>query len=282
MVTTPSDSTFNQWKSVCWAPELGLFCAVGYIGAANNQQVMTSSDGTNWNLTSVNGAASYSWKSVCWAPEIGLFCAVANEVGTSGSTQLVLTSPDAATWTFRSAADSSDWNSVCWAPELGFFVAVSSSSTAMCSLPAQPVVYSATNAVYFPSVGTTASAANTFLSSTSVPANQLLRATSSLRYKTDVEDLDAAKADAVLQLRPVWYRSLADADKPEWSWYGLIAEEVATVEPRLVHYATDGEGNLIPDGVQYDRLGVLMLDVIQRDKAKMDDLEARLFALENS
>lgn len=142
-----------------------------------------------------------------------------------------------------------------------------------------PPVYSATNAVYYPSVSTTASAANAFLDSASVPANQILRSTSSLRYKTDIEDLDHAKADAILQLRPVWYRSLADADRDDWSYYGLIAEEVATVEPRLVHYAQDPtseSGALRPDGVQYDRLGVLLFDVVRRQRAKLAELEAKI------
>ncbi|SMF48337.1 Chaperone of endosialidase [Azospirillum oryzae] len=89
-------------------------------------------------------------------------------------------------------------------------------------------------AVAFPRVGTTASAANAYLDNSA--GNSLLRSTSSGVYKTDVETLDPQYADAVLSLRPVWYRSLADADRKDWSWYGLIAEEVAAIEPRLVHY----------------------------------------------
>lgn len=75
-----------------------------------------------------------------------------------------------------------------------------------------------------------------FLNSGSSPADQLLRSTSSIRYKDGVEDLAKAHADHVLQLRPVWYRSKADADRKNWSWYGLVAEEVAAVDPRLVHW----------------------------------------------
>jgi len=189
--------------------------------------------------------------------------------------------------------------------------------------------------VYFPSVGTTASAANAFLNNGSTPANQLLRSTSSLRYKTDVETLDHAKADAVLNLRPVWYRSKAEADRKDWSWYGLIAEEVAQVEPRLVHWSypedqfetietqteiektrevevtpavLDDEGNVVepavtetetytetetkserklkadaqlaPDGVQYDRLTVMLLDIVKRQNQRIEQLEAKVAAME--
>ena len=189
--------------------------------------------------------------------------------------------------------------------------------------------------VYFPGVGTTASAANAYLNNGSTPANQLLRSTSSLRYKTDVETLDHAKADAVLNLRPVWYRSKAEADRKDWSWYGLIAEEVAQVEPRLVHWSypedqfetietqteiektrevevtpavLDDEGNVVepavtetetytetetkserklkadaqlaPDGVQYDRLTVMLLDIVKRQNQRIEQLEAKVAALE--
>jgi hypothetical protein len=238
---------------------------------------MTSPDGVTW--TSRTSAADNDWQSVCWAPEIGLFCAVSS----TGTGNRVMTSPNGLTWTIRTSAADNTWTGITWAAQLGLFCAAAASGTGnrvMCSLPAYPVVYSATNAVYYPSVGTTASAANAFLNSASSPVNQLLRSTSSLRYKTDIENLDPARADAILQMRPVWYRSLADADRKDWSWYGLIAEEVAEVEPRLVHYAPDESGTLVPDGVQYDRLTVLLLDVIKRQRTRLLALEAAVAALQ--
>ncbi len=73
----------------------------------------------------------------------------------------------------------------------------------------------------------------------------LLRYTSSLKYKTDVETIEDARADAILNCRPVWYRSKCEndiktegAEKSDWGWYGFIAEEVAEIEPRLVSWAT--------------------------------------------
>jgi hypothetical protein len=145
-------------------------------------------------------------------------------------------------------------------------------------------------AVYFPSVGTTASAANCYLDNTTTPANSVLRSTSSLRYKTAIEDLDPAKSAAIYSMRPVWYRSLCEADRKDWSWYGLIAEEVAAIEPRLVHYTylddqytiTPGDQGepqtrtlkpdavMVPDGLQYDRLTVLLLKEIQTLKSRVD------------
>ena len=169
----------------------------------------------------------------------------------------------------------------------------------------------------FRTIGTTASAANAFLDSGN--ANNLLRSTSSLRFKTDIEEIELGRSSAILNLRPVWYRSLAKADRSDWSWYGLIAEEVAEIEPRLVHWGyaddayeeievdverehtvTDENGNettetfvvkelkkelkpgaqKVPDGVQYDRLTVLLLDVVKRQDASIKALEARIAALE--
>ena len=90
-------------------------------------------------------------------------------------------------------------------------------------------------------------------------------------------------------------------DRPDWSWYGLIAEGVAKVEPRLVHYGyseddydlvpeEDGDGHrrvlkkgakLKPEGVQYDRLVVLLLDVVKRQEARIAALEARITATDS-
>jgi hypothetical protein len=117
--------------------------------------------------------------------------------------------------------------------------------------------------VYFPGVGTTASAANAVLNNGSSPANELLRSTSSMRYKTDVMDIDEDWRRVVRALRPITYRSRAPADDPSKRWYGLVAEEVSEIEPRLVHYTRDDAGNDLPDSVQYDRLAVILLKAVQ-------------------
>ena len=156
-------------------------------------------------------------------------------------------------------------------------------------------------AVRFNSITTTASSANAFLDSGD--GNRIYRSTSSLRYKTNIENIEESRSNAVLNLRPVWYKSLAKDDKNEWSWYGLIAEEVAEVEPRLVHWSyldsdyecTEENGQikktlkdgatLVPDGVQYERVSVLLLDVVKRQglaiqeqQALIESLKARLDA----
>jgi len=157
------------------------------------------------------------------------------------------------------------------------------------------------NGTYLTTLPTTAAAANAHIWTSSSPANLLMLSTSSIRYKTEVEDLSHEKSDALLNFRPVWYRSLCELDNKDWSWYGLIAEEVAEIEPRLVHWTyldesyeqvenEDGstakqlksDAELVPNGVQYDRLTVLLLDLVQRQNKRIETLEAKVAALEAS
>jgi hypothetical protein len=111
----------NQWVSVCWAPELGIFVAVSTTGAGN--RVMTSPDGINW--TARTSAADNNWSGVTWAPELGIFVAVAS----SGTGNRVMTSLDGITWTARTSAADNNWRYVAWAPELGIFVVVAFSGS---------------------------------------------------------------------------------------------------------------------------------------------------------
>jgi hypothetical protein len=123
--------------------------------------------------------------------------------------------------------------------------------------------------VTFPSIATTASAANAFIDTGL--NNALLRSTSSIRYKTDVQDVDPQMINRLSELRPITYRSKAPADDPNRRWIGLIAEEVDGVYPELVNYDKEGR----PDGVQYERLTVLLLKEIQDLRKRVAELEAK-------
>jgi len=130
---------------------------------------------------------------------------------------------------------------------------------------------------------TTVSAANVHVQS----AGFLLRATSSIKYKTNVETIQDQYADAILGCRPVWYQSTCEADKPEWGHWGFIAEEVAEIDPRLCFFKEEEDGTLEPEGVQYDRFVPHLLNLIKRQQQAIAtletqnaSLEARLTALE--
>src|SRR4029077_902299 len=71
-------------------------------------------------------------------------------------------------------------------------------------------------------------------------SGQLGTATSSLRFKEDVADLGAA-SDELMKLRPVTFHYKTPYDDGQHVLqYGLIAEEVAAVDPGLVEYGDDG------------------------------------------
>lgn len=143
---------------------------------------------------------------------------------------------------------------------------------------------------------TTGSAANVNVNS----SGSVMRSTSSAKYKTNVETIEDSYADALLECRPVWYRSLCEQDNPEHGFWGFIAEEVAAIDPRLVSYRTTeasydketGEAifssiDPVPEGVQYDRFVPHLVNLIKRQKAtitaqqaQIDDLLARVTALE--
>ncbi len=130
-------------------------------------------------------------------------------------------------------------------------------------------------AVAFPQVTTTASAANAFLDSGSSPINNLLRSTSSKRYKKNIEDL-TIDSEVVYQLRPVEF----DDKTLGTHHFGLVAEEVAEICPLLVNYANEtlldpaGDPNKkVPDGVQYQLLSVLLLNELKKLKNEIEELK---------
>lgn len=128
--------------------------------------------------------------------------------------------------------------------------------------------------VRFVGATTTASAANCFLDG--ADSNRIYRSTSSARYKTGIRDLPEDRASALHKLRPILYKSLAEGDDKSLDWFGLIAEEVAEAEPRLVQYTKDPEtGALIPDGVQYERISVLLVAEVQRLMHRIEVLEGK-------
>ena len=108
--------------------------------------------------------------------------------------------------------------------------------------------------------------------------------TSSRRYKANIRSLTPGEADATIDaLRPVWYTPKEDADNPvAQGMYGLIAEEVAEVDPTLVYWVPDEEKSVTerPEAVHYMQLGPLLVQVVQAQKARVAELEARIAMLD--
>jgi Collagen triple helix repeat (20 copies) len=106
-------------------------------------------------------------------------------------------------------------------------------------------------------------------------AGQIQRSTSSIKYKTQVEDVDPNYSKNIYSMRPVWFRSLCEGDNPKWSHWGLIAEEMAELDPRLCFFGKDNE----PEGVQYDRIIPLMLVEMKLLRDRIQELETKIASL---
>ena len=106
-------------------------------------------------------------------------------------------------------------------------------------------------------------------------AGGFFRSTSSLKYKTDVQDATHGLAE-VLQLRPVTYKGKNDGDT---IFGGLIAEEVDAIGlTEFVQYAKDGS----PDALAYGNMVSLLVKAIQELNAKVETQAIQIAELKSS
>jgi hypothetical protein len=92
---------------------------------------------------------------------------------------------------------------------------------------------------------------------------QLGTVTSSERFKKDITTMEKA-SEAILSLRPVTFHYKTDnKDTPQ---FGLIAEEVAKVNPALVLSGKDGK----PYSVRYDAVNAMLLNEFLKAHHKIE------------
>jgi Chaperone of endosialidase len=96
---------------------------------------------------------------------------------------------------------------------------------------------------------------------------QLGTVSSSRRFKHDIRPMENA-SEAILELKPVifHYRS----DETNTPQFGLIAEEVAAVNPYLV--MPDENGNIY--SVRYEQINAMLLNEFLKEHRKVEKLEA--------
>ena len=95
---------------------------------------------------------------------------------------------------------------------------------------------------------------------------------SSERFKKDIAGMKDVSS-VILALRPVTFHYKSDAkDTPQ---FGLIAEEVAKVNPALVLRDQDGK----PFTVRYDAVNAMLLNEFLKEHQKVEKLEAALGAV---
>jgi Chaperone of endosialidase len=103
---------------------------------------------------------------------------------------------------------------------------------------------------------------------------QLGTAPSSQRFKDEIEPMDKA-SEAILALKPVTFRYKKDLDPDKIPQFGLIAEEVAKVNPDLVVRDKNGK----PYSVRYDQVNAMLLNEFLKEHQKVQRLEAALAAM---
>jgi hypothetical protein len=98
---------------------------------------------------------------------------------------------------------------------------------------------------------------------------QLGTMSSARRFKTDIKPIDEASA-SILALKPVSFRYKVHKDSTPQ--FGLIAEEVAEVNPDLVIY----DGDKKPYTVRYEAVNAMLLNEFLKEHRKNEEQEATI------
>jgi len=101
---------------------------------------------------------------------------------------------------------------------------------------------------------------------------QLGTASSSRRFKDQIKPMESA-SEAILALKPVTFQYKSDAtNTPQ---FGLIAEEVAAVDPNLV--VRDENGQIY--AVRYEAVNVMLLNEFLKERKKVEEQQGRISEL---
>jgi hypothetical protein len=100
-------------------------------------------------------------------------------------------------------------------------------------------------------------------------AGQLGTASSSQRFKKEIKPMDTA-SEAILNLKPVTFHY--KTDKNDTPQFGLIAEEVAKVNPNLV--VRDKNGEIYT--VRYEAVNAMLLNEFLKEHHKVEDQDRKL------
>jgi Chaperone of endosialidase len=91
---------------------------------------------------------------------------------------------------------------------------------------------------------------------------------SSRRYKEEIKPMDK-DSEALFALKPVTFRYKGDIDPAHVKMFGLIAEEVAEVNPDLVVRNAKGE----VDTIRFDSINAMLLNELPKENRKVQEME---------
>ena len=99
-------------------------------------------------------------------------------------------------------------------------------------------------------------------------------ATSARRYKDDIKPIDKA-SEALFRLEPVTYRYKKEIDPTQSPAFGLIAEQVAEVNPNLVARNSQGKA----ESVHYDQVDAMLLNEFLKEHRRVQEQQKEIDAL---
>jgi hypothetical protein len=103
---------------------------------------------------------------------------------------------------------------------------------------------------------------------------QLGTVVSSARFKDGIKPMDKA-SEAILALKPVTFRYKKEIDPDRTPQFGLVAEEVAKVNPDLV--VRDADGNAYT--VRYEAVNAMLLNEFLKEHRTVQELKKEIAAL---
>ena len=108
-------------------------------------------------------------------------------------------------------------------------------------------------------------------------AGKLGTVTSSARFKDKVKPMNNA-SDSIFALNPVTFRYKKEIDAHQTPQFGLVAEEVARVDPDLV--VRDRDGN--PYTVRYDAVNAMLLNEFLKEHRKVQEQDAKIAQIKST
>ncbi len=101
--------------------------------------------------------------------------------------------------------------------------------------------------------------------------NKIGTLASSRRYKNEIRPM-AKASEAIFSLRPVSFRYKKEVDPTSLLSFGLIAEEVAEVDPDLVTPDRDGK----PETVRYEAVNAMLLNEFLKEHRKVEAQQSKI------
>ena len=100
---------------------------------------------------------------------------------------------------------------------------------------------------------------------------------SSRRYKQNIKPMDNT-SEALYRLRPVTFCYKREIDRTQSPAFGLVAEEVAQVNPALVAHDANGQ----PESVHYEMVNAMLLNEFLKEHCKNEEQQTTIMDLKST